>query len=247
MRVKKHLSGAIAVLAIIMIISGIPQAMANSSAAMEGNVLHVWSHDYNSGYVEVHTVDRTIRRNSVYAIKQDVMALSYSGDAGVVLLEVEVINKKGETLWLSFYWFGGNSVDIYDGKGGTTYYLDMSVPHNYEIEVTMTSVRFYIDGEKVHEADFRNVKERIKKVTEVHTGRWVRGSTYDLYVDNVQEYWSGRCLGCEDFEDGTDDFYTSDVLLGSGDSGEEVVSCEEVPVFPFLKDIVDALVSRLHS
>jgi len=234
---NRLLRAAIVVLVLALVASGVPNAFATSSANLYGKVLHVWSHDMDSSYVEVHIVDRDVNSGSTYSVKQNVYATNYAGTAGAVLLEVQVEDKRKGTMWFSIYWFGRDEVEIYAGDSYTTVPLDMSVPHNYQIEVTQRVVRFYIDGSLVYEAKYF----RIIEITQVNTGRWDKESIYDLYIDNVEEYWSGRLVQSESFEDGIDNFYNADVYIGSGDSDEEIIDSEEVPVFPFLSGLLEAI------
>lgn len=224
---------AVVVVTLLLILTGLSNA---AGGTLSGNVLHVWSHDMGSSYTEIHNVNRGIKKDT-YAIEQTVLAKNYSGSAGVTLLEVQVTDG-GRTRWYSVYWYGGNSVDVF----GKTVNLDMSVPHTYRIEVTRNNVKFYIDGGRV-----KTIKKRhITKIQQVNAGRWDKGSTYDLYIDDVREYWNGDVIAQENFDDGSDDFYTSDVPRGSGDSGEEIIQSEGVPEFPFLEPVIDEVMKVLN-
>ena len=232
--VVKFMRGAIISLSVIMIIAGIPNAYGSP---LSGTVLHAWSHDEGSSYTEIHDVNRALGSGDVYAIEQVVMAANYSGSAGVVLLEIQAKNSRGRNRWYSFYWYGKDEVVIDSPSGSQTISLDMSVPHTYRIEVTRNSVTFSIDGGSTKVT----LNADVSKVEQINVGRWDTGSIYDLYIDNVKEYWNGQLITSEDFEDGQDNFYTDDVFRGRGDSGEEIISSEEVPEFPFLKDVIEYL------
>lgn len=228
---KVRIKDVVALAWLILMLAGLPNSIAGSSL-LEGKLLHVWSYDVDSSYTAVHNVDKPLNRGNVYEIEQIVRAANYSGYAGVALLEVQV-SDNGSTRWYSVYWYGENEVDVY----GKSVQLDMSVPHTYKIEVTGNEIRFYIDGNLVNGVTGR----KVTGIQQVNTGRWDEESTYDLYIDNVKEYWNGELTASEDFEDGRDDFYTSNVFRGRGDSGEEIISSKDVPEFPFLEPIVDKI------
>jgi len=230
MRVR--LSALIIGLVAVLILSGIPNAMATSSVQFSGNILHVWSHSTRSSYTEIHDVNRALSEGDIYTIEQVVMATNYSGSAGVVLLEVQA--KRGtKTVWYSFYWFGGDQV--YAGDKAVP--VDMSVPHRYKIEVTRDCVKFYIDGNLVNTV----TGVGITKIEQINAGRWDKKSEYDMYIDDVKEFWDGELIASENFDDGKDDFYTDDVMRGRRGSGEEIVSIIQVPEFPFLDTLIDAV------
>ena len=231
----KILKWVIIGVSLALILSGLPNALAGGSL-FSGYVLHVWSHDFSSSYTEIHVVNRELSSNDVFAIEQTVLAANYSGSAGVVLLEVQVTDS-GKTAWYSFYWHGGNTVYI-NGPGlSISIILDMSVPHTYRIEVTKERVNFYVDGSNKLTIGIRDITE----IQQVNTGRWDEGSTYDIYIDNIKEYWNNELIASEDFDDGNDNFYTDDHLGGNGDSGEAIISSKSVPEFPFLEQIIDRL------
>jgi hypothetical protein len=218
---------------LILVLAGLGNV---SGAEISGYTLHVWSHDSKSTYIEGHDVPK-LNKQDVYAVEQVVMATNYSGTAGVALLEIKTNNGN-----YGIYWYGGNTVKA----GGKELNVDMSVLHTYKIEVDLASdeIRFYIDGNLVN-----TVVAAINSVQEVRTGGWDTGSSggssYDLYIDNVKEYINGQLIASEDFDDGSDDFYTSDQRPGSGDSGEEIIPSESVPEFPFLEPLFKYLSSMI--
>jgi len=208
-----------------------------SGAELSGKVLHVWSHDTSSSYTEIHKVNEQLNESDVFAVEQTVFATNYSGSAGVALLEIQVTNSNGKSKWYSIYWFGGNKVYLYTPTSSISLHLDMSRPHSYRIELTSSSVKFVIDSNTVE------LSADAKKIQQVNAGRWDEGSTYDMYIDNIKEYWNGKLVASEDFEDGVDNYYTSDHTSGNGDSGEEVVTSIGVPEFPFISGLVERLSS----
>jgi len=237
--VVRAFKGFIVGMSLILLILGLPNAMADSSSFTDG-ILHVWSHDKKSSYTEIHVVGKKLGSNDTFAVEQTVLASNYSGREGVALLEVQVTDS-GKTAWYSVYWYGEDRVYINGPGMSISVALDMSVPHTYRIEVTRERVGFYVDGSNKMIIGIKNITE----IQQVNTGRWDKGSTYDLYIDNIKEYWNGELIASEDFDDDKDDFYTRDVLRGSGDSGEEVIPSEGVPEFPFLEPIVNELLKVL--
>lgn len=236
----KVLRKAIIAVAGVLIFAGLigAPALKASPGELSGGVLHVYSHDYSSYYVEVRRVNVDIREVGSYSIEQTVLASNYEGppNVGVVLLEVKTGGSRGQ--FYSIYWYGEDSVYIYGGNNYEIVSLDMSRPHTYMINVTTRSVYVYIDGQQV--ASFRL---KGKTVAEVHVGRSDASVTYDLYIDNVQEYLGGSLNATENFDDGKDDFYTNDQFSGSGDSGEEVITSIGVPEYPFLQPLLDFIYS----
>ncbi|WP_456453472.1 hypothetical protein [Thermococcus sp.] len=228
-------------MSLVLILSGLPNTIAGSSL-LEGEVLHVWSHDFSSSYTEIHVVNRELDSNDVFAVEQTVLAANYSGSAGVALLEVQVTDG-GKTAWYSFYWYGEDRVYINGPELSIIVTLDMSVPHTYRIEVTKERVGFYVDGSNKMTIGIRD----ITKIQQVNTGRWDTESVYDLYIDNIKEYWNGELIASEDFDDGKDNFYTDDHFGGNGDSGEAIISSKSVPEFPFLEQIIDRLANVIDN
>lgn len=247
---------------LILLLLGLPNALG--SGTLSGKVLHVWSHDTSSSYTEIHTVNRDIGTGDTYAVEQTVLAKNYSGSAGVTLLDVKV---EEEEWWFSSSgWYGiylqGNTVYVgysedhsYLGSTLKTVDLDMSVPHTYRIEVAPNSIKFYIDGEMIYE--YENWLTDVTKVLEVSSGGtyndddqswdpWDKETTWDLYIDDVKEYWNGQLINEENFDDGSDDFYTDDYHSGGSGSDEEIISSEGVPEFPFLEPVIDEVVKALN-
>lgn len=234
-RIAKTIVVAAALALIYTGLSSTPWISLAQATEISGHVLHAYSHDTSSSYTEIHVVNSRLKKNDNYTIEQTVLAANYSGSAGVVLLELQV-TENGNTEYYSIYWYGGNTVYIYTPHGSTNMSLDMSQPHTYKIEATKNQVKFYIDDAQVY-----STSANIKKIQQVNTGRWDENSTYDLYIDNIKEYWNGNLNSQEDFEDGSDDFYTSDAYNGSGDSGEEIIQPIGIPEYPFLEPILEAL------
>lgn len=233
----KLIKAVIITVTILLIIIGLTNTYTTNAAEMSGKILHVWSHDTSSSYMERHRVNKKLGKEDSYIIEQTVLAKNYSGSAGVALLEAQVSKDK----FYSIYWYGGNWIMIYaDKKQKNVTDLDMNNPHTYKIEVTKNKVTFYIDGDIV--AEFN---ADIKKIDQVNCGRWDYGSTYDLYIDNVKEYWNGNIINQENFDDGTDNFYTADIYQGSGDSGEEIINAEQIPEFPFIMPVIDWITKSL--
>ncbi|WP_456366962.1 hypothetical protein [Thermococcus sp.] len=227
---------AVPSIALILMLAG---AANVSGAELSGKVLHVWSHDTSSLYTEIHVVNRNLNDGDTFAVEQTVFAVNYSGSAGVALLEVQVTNSNGKTKWYSIYWFGKDKVYLYTPTSSISLNLGMSKPHRYRIELTKSTVKFVIDSNTIE------LPADVKKIQQVNSGRWDNDCTYDLYIDDVKEYWNGELTTSEDFEDGIDNYYTSDHTSGNGDSGEKVIESIGVPEFPFISGLVKGLSSLL--
>jgi len=246
----------VVITALLLILTGLSNA---AGEGMSGKVLHVYSHDQSSSYIEIHQVDNRITKRANYTVEQTVLAKNYNGSAGVTLLDVKVKQADRTTNWYGFYlqegtvYVGYSNDHSYIGSTFTTIdNIDVSEPHTYRIEVTKTAIKFYIDRKMVY--DYTG--QKVRKVIEVSSGGtyndddqswdvWDLETTWDLYIDSVKEYWNGDLINEENFDDGSDDFYTSDAYQGYGDSGEEIISSESVPEFPFLEPLIDRIVEVL--
>jgi len=239
--IKSIAQVVVPVVVLILILSGLPYVFATSSEPLlSGKVLHVYSHSLNGFYMDYHIVDLSLSAGDNFTIEQAVLAANYSGSAGVALLEVQVKIRKGtstRTRWYSIYWYGGNSIMVWNKNVS----LNMGVPHEYKITVLPNEVLFYVDGKLVD-----SVTARVTKIQQINLGRWADASTYDLYVDNVREYFNGDLIASDDFEDSKDDFYTG-TPSNPIDSGEDIISYQEVPEYPFLAPFVQKVENVLSS
>ncbi|ASJ07318.1 hypothetical protein A3L08_08280 [Thermococcus pacificus] len=235
---------AVPLIALMLILMGLGNV---SGAQMSGNVLHVWSYDMKSHYVEIHKGNKQLGNGDVFAVEQTVFVTNYSGSAYVALLEVQGTSNNNNDNTYSIYWYGENEVLLKTPTNSTTIPLDMSKPHRYRIEMTTTSVRFVIDSTTTVE-----FPANVKKVQRVNSGAWDDNCTYDMYIDDVKEYWNGQLVASEDFEkdedgdDNNDDYYKDDHTISRNayeDSGETVTDSTQVPEFPFLKPLFDYLSS----
>jgi hypothetical protein len=224
---------------IVLILTGLSNV---TGASMSGKMLHTWSHDFNSRFFETRDVNQALNSGDNFTVEQTVFATNYSGSAKVDLLEVKATDK-GKNRYYSFGWYGGNEVKIkVDTRVVKSVSVDMSKPHTYRLEVTQSDVAFYIDGTPVKDVTGRNISQIIA----VNAGGWDKNSTYDLWIDNIKEYWNGKLVKSEDFEDGSDDYYTKNRASGNGNSGEEIAENSQVPEFPFLEPVLDYIYSIIR-
>lgn len=196
-----------------------------SSGELSGNVLHVYSHDTTSSISPYRTLSLTLSSGDNYTIQQDVFATYGGGSGGVALLEVTV-TENGNTQWYGFWWYGGNTIYISTPQGTTTVVVDMSAVNRFKIEVLPDNVYFYINGAKVYTYSTAG----ITNINSVEIGAYNANSKYDLYVDNVNEYLNNTLTKQENFDDGTNNFYTGTYTYGGGDSGTEIIVASAVPV-----------------
>lgn len=190
--------------------------------------LHIYDYNLSAGYVAARNINNlALSRGQSFNVSWTAYITNYTdpNNASVVLQEI-TYTCGGTYNWASFYYYGGNSVSA----GGTTYNLDMSIPHLYNITIYEPSknkitISYYVDNVLVATAS-NNCNN--PTIVSVEAGRYDVRNEYDLYIDNAWIFYlkgNVYTVYTDDFEDGVDNFFVNSYSnpSGSGNVGKEVV------------------------
>ena len=186
--------------------------------------LHIYDYNLSAGYVAARNINNlALSPGQSFKVSWTAYITNYTdpNNAGVVLQEI-AYTCGGTYNWASFYYYGGNSVSA----GGTTYNLDMSIPHLYNITIyrlgNSVTISYYVDNVLVATAS-NNCNN--PTIVSVEAGRYYVRNEYDLYIDNVWIFYPNGNIYTNNFEGGVDNFFVDSYSnpSGSGNVGKEVV------------------------
>jgi len=204
---------------------------ANASATISvtlNKALHAYDYDTNGYIVIQRNINQTLSKFTSFSIQWDAFITNYTdpNSVGVVLQEIQV-NINNNPNWVSIYYYGGNTIYL-SGPGLTpiTYTLDMSIAHTFNITIIRSTaskldIYYYIDNNLAYSYTYSILGSATVVIYSVEGGRFSTSNTYDLYIDNVRMKDVNNIITSENFESGTDNFFTNS--YSSGNVGKTVV------------------------
>jgi len=206
---------------------------ANTSATISvtlNKALHVYDYDTNSYIVIQRNINQGLSKSTSFSIQWYAFITNYTNlnSVSIILQEIQV-NINNIPNWVNITYRGGNTVYL-SGPGLTprAYTLDMSIAHTFNITIIRSTaskldIYYYIDNNQAYSYTYSISGSATVVIYSVEGGRYSTSNTYDLYIDNVRMKDVNNIITNEDFESGTDNFFTNSNTSPSGNVGKTVV------------------------